>query len=103
MLSNVVDLTRVLSDMARDGHPVTPGLVTCTSPYIRRHLLRFGKYTFDRDSLPEPLDPQPLPFELTGQAKQAEQGLWPLFTRIPNPPFAGPTPQRSSSCQTSCN
>lgn len=63
MLSNVADLTRVLSDMARDGHPVTPELVACTSPYMRRHILRFGKYTLDMDTLPDPLDPRPLPFE----------------------------------------
>ncbi len=69
MLSNVADPTRVLSDMARDGHPVTPALVASTSPYTRRHILRFGKYTLDMDSLPDPLDPQPLPFE------RATQGL----------------------------
>lgn len=69
MLSNVADLTQVLSDMARDGHPVTPELVACTSPYIRRHILRFGKYSLDMDSLPEPLDPQPLPFETAEKAK----------------------------------
>lgn len=63
MLSNVADLTRVLSDMAADGHPVTPALAASLSPYMRRHILRFGRYALDMDSLPEPLDPQPLPFE----------------------------------------
>ena len=32
-------------------------------PYASKHILRFGKYTLDMDSLPDPLDPQPLPFE----------------------------------------
>jgi Tn3 transposase DDE domain len=63
MLSNVADLTRVLADMAADGHPVTPALAASLSPYMRRHILRFGRYALDMDSLPEPLDPQPLPFE----------------------------------------
>jgi hypothetical protein len=63
MLSNVADLTRVLSEMAADGHSVTPALVACLSPYIRRHILRFGRYTLDMDTTPEPLNPQPLPFE----------------------------------------
>ena len=31
MLSNVADMTTVLSDMAADGFPVTPGLVACAS------------------------------------------------------------------------
>jgi TnpA family transposase len=63
MLSNVADLTAVLSAMAADGHPITPALVGCTSPYMRRHILRFGKYALDMDDLPDPLDPRPLPFE----------------------------------------
>jgi hypothetical protein len=63
MLSNVADLTTVLSDMAADGHPVTPALVAGLSPYTRSHILRFGQYALDMANLPEPLDPQPLPFE----------------------------------------
>ena len=64
MLSNVADLTDVLSAMAKDGHPVTPALVACLSPYIREHIRRFGQYVLDMDDLPEPLNPQPLPFEI---------------------------------------
>jgi hypothetical protein len=56
-------MTKVLSNMAADGHPVTPALVACTNPYIRRHILRFGQYALDMSDLPPPLDPQPLPFE----------------------------------------
>ena len=63
MLSNVADLTTVIGGMARDGHPVTPALVASTSPYMRRHILRFGRYALDMDDLPGPLNPQPLPFE----------------------------------------
>jgi len=63
MLSNVADLSDVLSSMARDGHPVTPALVASLNPYARRHILRFGQYALDMADLPPPLDPQPLPFE----------------------------------------
>jgi len=63
MLSNVADMTTVLSYMAADGHAVTPALVACTNPYIRGHILRFGQYALDMSDLPPPLDPQPLPFE----------------------------------------
>ena len=52
MLSNVADMTTVLSDMAADGHPVTPGLVACASPYIRGHILRFGQYALDMGDMP---------------------------------------------------
>ena len=64
MLSNVADMTMVLSGMAADGHAVTPGLVACASPYIRGHILRFGQYALDMGDMPPPLDPQPLPFEI---------------------------------------
>jgi hypothetical protein len=64
MLSNVADLTAVLSSMAGDGLPVTPGLVASLSPYIREHIRRFGHWVLDMDKLPEPLDPRPLPFEI---------------------------------------
>ena len=37
MLSNVADMTTALSAMAADGHPVTPTLVACLSPYTRGH------------------------------------------------------------------
>ncbi len=63
MLSNVADLTTVLSEMAADGHPVTSALVASLSPYTRAHILRFGQYALDTENLPGPLDPQPLPFE----------------------------------------
>ena len=63
MLSNVADLTEVLSAMAEDGHPVTPALVACLSPYIREHIRRFGQYVSRHDRPAGPLDPQPLPFE----------------------------------------
>ena len=49
--------------MAADGHPVTPALVASLSPYMRSHILRLGQYALDMADLPEPLNPQPLPFE----------------------------------------
>ncbi len=63
MLSNVADLTEALSSMARDGLPVTPDLVACTSPYMREQIRRFGKFSLDMTEIPNPLNPQPLPFE----------------------------------------
>jgi TnpA family transposase len=64
MLANVADLTGALSSMAADGHPVTPELAASTSPYIRRHIRRFGKYDIDMEDLPEPLSPKALPFDI---------------------------------------
>ena len=63
MLSNVADLTEVLCAMANDGHPVTADLVARISPNIREHIRRFGRFPLDMADPPNPLDPQPLPFE----------------------------------------
>ncbi len=64
MLSNVADLTQVISSMAIDGVPVTPELAASLSPYTRKQIRRFGKYSLDMEDLPEPLVPTPLPFEI---------------------------------------
>ncbi len=48
----------LLSAMAKDGYAVTPALVACTSPHRR-----YGRFALDTDDLPNPLNPQPLPFE----------------------------------------
>ena len=65
MLSNVSDLTTVLSDMAEDGHPVTPELAAAISSYTRKHIRRFGRYDLDMDDLPDPLNPDRMPFQIT--------------------------------------
>jgi TnpA family transposase len=63
MLSNVANLSEVLSSMAADGLPVTPELAASISPYTRKHIRRFGKYDIDMDDRPDPLEPTPLPFD----------------------------------------
>jgi hypothetical protein len=49
MLSNVADLTEVIADMAADGHPVSPELVSSTSPYMREQIRQFGRFTLDME------------------------------------------------------
>jgi hypothetical protein len=58
MLSNVVDLSEVLSVMAKEGQPVTADLAARISPYVRDHIRRFGRFALDMTELPNPLDPQ---------------------------------------------
>ena len=57
MLSNIVDLTKVLNQMIEEGKPVTPKLISKLSPYIRQHIRRFGQYTLDMEDKPEALRP----------------------------------------------
>lgn len=63
MLSNVADLTSVLTAMIEDGHVVTPELVGHLSPYSREHIRRFGRFVLDMDQIPAPLNPAPIPFK----------------------------------------
>ncbi len=58
MLQNVVDLTEVLNTMAEEGFEITPELVAGLSPYIREHILRFGKLMLDMNEMPGPLQPK---------------------------------------------
>lgn len=62
MLQNVVDLTDAINGMIAEGYPVTPEFISRLSPYMRRYILRFGRYVLNED-IPEPL--QPMPIQLT--------------------------------------
>ena len=57
MLHNVVDLTDVLNKMITDGHTVTKEHIARLSPYMRKQILRFGRYDLDMEDLPKPLVP----------------------------------------------
>jgi hypothetical protein len=53
-------------------------LVACISPCIREYIRTFGRFAPDMADLPNPLNPQSLPFEVVPS---------PLFTRIFNLPL----------------
>jgi hypothetical protein len=42
-----VDLMRVLNQMQREGYPIVATDVGTLSPYMTRHLRRFGDYVLD--------------------------------------------------------
>lgn len=59
MLSNVADLTDVLTAMIHDGHTVTAEFVSRLSPYVRDHIRRLGRFVLDMDQIPAPLTRRP--------------------------------------------
>jgi TnpA family transposase len=63
MLSNVADLTEVLSDMAKDGHAVTRNWSPATLPISESRFAASAGSLSTCSDLPAPLNPQPLPFE----------------------------------------
>lgn len=56
LIQNVVDQTRVVRDLKADGYPVTPEGVAFLSPYLTRHIRRFGDYVIDLEGAPLPED-----------------------------------------------
>src|SRR5580693_4768499 len=52
LLSNVADMTTVLSNMAAEGRAVSSALVARANPYLRGHTFRFGQYALDMGDLP---------------------------------------------------
>jgi TnpA family transposase len=53
---NVVTMTRAIHQLMDEGYMVDPEMVACFTPYQREHYIRFGRYTLNRDRVPEPLD-----------------------------------------------
>lgn len=58
ILYNVIELTRVLRELAAEGHEIRRGDVEMPGPYITHHIKRFGEYVLDVSRVPEPLDGQ---------------------------------------------
>lgn len=53
---NVVDMTYALRELKREGYEVTREDVAALSPYLTRHIKRFGDYYIDLGNAPQPLD-----------------------------------------------
>lgn len=53
---NVVDMTYALRELKREGYEVAREDVAALSPYLTRHIKRFGDYYIDLGNAPQPLD-----------------------------------------------
>lgn len=53
---NVIDLSQALNRLDRRGVKVYKEDVAALSPYLTRHIRRFGEYSLDLTQQPEPLD-----------------------------------------------
>jgi hypothetical protein len=58
-----VDMMRVLNQLQREGHAIDPADVATLSPYLTRHIRRFGDYELD---LSPPADLPEAHLELNG-------------------------------------
>jgi hypothetical protein len=54
-IQNVIDLTRAVRQLIREGYPVKREDLAVLSPYQTRHIKRFGDYILT-PNIPEPFD-----------------------------------------------
>ena len=64
IFQNVVDVSRVLHTLIAEGYPVKREDVAALSPYLTRHVKRFGDYFIDVSVLPQPLSERELTLPL---------------------------------------
>lgn len=56
VFSNVVEQTRIIKKLIREGWKITREDVAVLSPYITTHIKRFGDYIIDMDAVPDPFE-----------------------------------------------
>ncbi len=56
IFANVWMMTRVFQGLREEGIPVGTEDVAALSPYVREHIIRFGRYALDRERMPPPID-----------------------------------------------
>lgn len=64
IFQNVVDQSRILTELVTEGFPVHREDVATLSPYPTAHLKRFGEYVVDVNTTPQPLTDIELAFSL---------------------------------------
>ena len=56
IFQNTVDISAAVWSLVEEGHKVDRELLSTLSPYLTRHLKRYGDYVVDLTTIPEPLD-----------------------------------------------
>jgi TnpA family transposase len=56
ILVNTVVITKILSELSKEGYVMHAEAIAALSPYITQHIIRFGRFTLDRTRRPLPLD-----------------------------------------------
>lgn len=56
IFQNVVDTTRVIRKLQCEGYEISRDDLAALSPYLTRHIKRFGDYYFDLGNVPQPLE-----------------------------------------------
>jgi hypothetical protein len=55
---NVVEISRAIGELVNQGYPVNKADLAYLSPYLTRHIKRFGDYTIHTELAPGPISPR---------------------------------------------
>jgi hypothetical protein len=56
IFQNTVDITNIVRELKREGYAVKRDTVAMISPYLTRHIRRYGDYGIDYATEPDPID-----------------------------------------------
>ena len=56
ILQNTIDLSQAIQALSDEGYPITPDLLAGLSPYLTKHIKRYGDYFLDLLTVPSPLE-----------------------------------------------
>lgn len=56
IFQNVIDQTRIIESLMKDGFQITAEDLKTLSPYLTKHIKRFGDYIIDLSQIPPPLE-----------------------------------------------
>ena len=56
ILQNTVDLTRAVQSLSAEGFQINRRMLSTLSPYLTRHLKRYGDYVVDLQNIPQPFE-----------------------------------------------
>lgn len=84
ILQNAVDLTLAIQTLNASGYKVNRALLATLSPYITRHIKRYGDYMVDLSRVPPPWEGAiPLPIEIHELRRNRDlRAILHFFTRI---------------------
>ena len=69
ILYNVFEMSRILNELANEGHQIEPEAIQGLSPYLTKHANRLGQYNLDINR-----QPQPIRYDLPILTEQAAVG-----------------------------
>ncbi len=65
VLQNTFDISLAIQALSVEGYPIDQKALATLSPYLTRHLKRYGDYVVDLQNIPQPLEVAiPLPIEI---------------------------------------